>query len=135
MADRGGEDLTTAEVNEAADAVIRAFGEHDTAAYFDGFAEDATFIFYTADQRLESRAAYEAVWAEWESASGFRVHSCVSTNRRVQLVAGSGIFLHDVETVVEMDGATSTVLERETIVFERRGDRWLAVHEHLSPRP
>jgi hypothetical protein len=29
----------------------------------------------------------------------------------------------------------TTVLERETIVFERRGDRWLGVHEHLSPRP
>ncbi len=25
--------------------------------------------------------------------------------------------------------------ERETIVFRRDGDRWLAVHEHLSPRP
>ena len=27
------------------------------------------------------------------------------------------------------------VSERETIVFRRDGDRWAAVHEHLSPRP
>jgi hypothetical protein len=25
--------------------------------------------------------------------------------------------------------------ERETIVFRRDGDRWAAVHEHLSPHP
>ncbi len=27
------------------------------------------------------------------------------------------------------------VSERETIVFRRHGDRWAAVHEHLSPQP
>jgi ketosteroid isomerase-like protein len=28
-----------------------------------------------------------------------------------------------------------TLTERETIVFRRDGDRWTAVHEHLSPQP
>jgi ketosteroid isomerase-like protein len=28
-----------------------------------------------------------------------------------------------------------TLNERETIVFRRDGDRWAAVHEHLSPQP
>lgn len=119
----------------AADAIVRAFGAHETRAYFDGFAPDATFIFYTTPERLESRAAYEALWTEWETDAGFRVHGCESTNRRVQVFGETGVFLHDVDTRVEMDGATSTVLERETIVFERRDGRWLAVHEHLSPRP
>lgn len=127
------DDIST-QVTEAADAIIRAFGDHDTAAYFDGFAEDASFIFYTAEQRLESRADYEALWAKWERESGFRVHRCASSNRRVQAAGGLGIFMHDVETAVEMDGVTTTVLERETIVCERRGGRWVAVHEHLSPR-
>ena len=28
-----------------------------------------------------------------------------------------------------------TIGERETIVFEKSGGRWLAIHEHLSPDP
>jgi hypothetical protein len=128
-------DGVPAEVIAAADGIIDAFGRHDTAAYFDGFASEASFIFYTTADRLDSRAAYEALWANWEAEAGFRVHGCTSTNRRVQVYGDTGIFLHDVETRLEMDGDTTTVLERETIVFERRGDRWLGVHEHLSPRP
>jgi hypothetical protein len=124
-----------AQVIAAADAIIDAFGRHDTAAYFDGFAADASFIFYTTADRLDSRAAYEALWASWESDAGFRVHGCRSANRHVQVYGDTGIFLHDVETRLEMDGITTTVFERETIVFERSGDRWLGVHEHLSPRP
>jgi hypothetical protein len=29
----------------------------------------------------------------------------------------------------------ATLNERETIVFHRRDGQWIAVHEHLSPRP
>ena len=35
------------EVLAAARHLVQAFGRHDTAAYFDCFAPDATFIFYT----------------------------------------------------------------------------------------
>jgi len=123
------------ELFAAADAIVTAFGNHDSLAYFDGFAIDATFVFYTAPLRLESRAAYESLWADWESDHAFRVHGCISTNRRVQARESVGIFMHDVQTEVEMDGLIDTIFERETIVFERRAGRWLAVHEHLSPRP
>lgn len=37
--------------------------------------------------------------------------------------------------VVFPAGSEQTLDERETIVFQRDGDRWLAVHEHLSGDP
>lgn len=124
-----------ADVLAAADKIVHAFGAHRTAEYFAGFALDASFLFYTTPDRLESRSQYEALWAAWERDSGFHVHGCSSTNRRVQDFGDVAVFVHDVETRVEMDGATETVFERETIVFERREGLWIAVHEHLSPRP
>jgi len=123
------------QVMAAAAAIVAAFGTHDTAAYFEGFSPDASFVFYTTPERLESRAAYQRLWGEWESEAGFRVHGCVSSNRRVQVHGGVGIFVHDVETQLEMDGVLTTVFERETIAFESRAGRWIAVHEHLSPQP
>jgi len=123
------------EILAAAAEIVAAFGSHDALRYFDGFAMDASFIFHSTPERLESRAAYETLWAKWETENQFRVLGCISTNRHVQAGDGFGIFTHDVETMVEMDGLVDTMLERETIVFEKRGTRWLAVHEHLSPRP
>lgn len=123
------------EVLQAAADLVAAFGEHRRADYFDCFDPAASFIFYTADTRLESRAAYEELWSSWETDHGFQVHHCTSTNQRVDIVADTGVFMHDVATTLDMDGSTDTVHERETIVFARRGDRWVAVHEHLSPRP
>lgn len=119
----------------AADDIVGAFGKHDTLRYFNAFALDATFIFYSTPDRLESRTAYEALWAKWERENGFHVLGCISTNRRVQTSEDFGIFTHDVETMIELDGLIDTLHERETIVFERRAGRWLGVHEHLSPKP
>jgi hypothetical protein len=51
------------------------------------------------------------------------------------VLGDAAVFVHDVTTDLEFGGARETVRERETIVFERRGSQWLAVHEHLSPRP
>lgn len=117
----------------AADAIVDDFAHHRTAAYFAGFAEDATFVFHTHDRRLESRADYEALWAQWEREDGFRVHACTSSDRRVQLLGDVAIFTHAVHTRVELGGEVSEVDERETIVFQLRDARWVAVHEHLSP--
>ena len=123
------------EILAAAAEIVAAFGAHDVLRYFDGFAMDASFIFHSTPERLESRAAYETLWAKWETENQFRVLGCISTNHHVQTGEHFGIFTHDVETMVEMDGLVDTMRERETIVFEKRGTRWLAVHEHLSPRP
>jgi len=127
---------TEAEVLAAAAHLVEAFGRHDTAAYFDCFAADATFIFYTTPARLASRAEYQRVWAEWERVDEFRVVSCQSAGQVVQVVGEAVIFSHDVTTVVSTRAGEETVQERETIVFRRRADAgWEAVHEHLSPRP
>lgn len=116
----------------AVDAIIADFGNHRTGAYFAGFAPEATFVFHTTPERVESRAGYEALWAEWESTAGFRVRGCLSTNRRIQVFGEVAVFSHDVETILETDGTAETVFERESIVLQRRDGVWLGVHEHLS---
>ncbi|MFP5290021.1 MAG: nuclear transport factor 2 family protein [Actinomycetes bacterium] len=127
------EDVVAA-VLAAADAIVDDFAHHRTEAYFAGFAEDASFVFHTADRRLDSRAEYEALWAQWEREDGFRVHACRSSDRRVQLLGDTAIFTHSVDSRIELGGQVDDVTERETIVFARRDGRWVAVHEHLSPR-
>ncbi|MDP4585905.1 MAG: nuclear transport factor 2 family protein [Microbacteriaceae bacterium] len=118
----------------AAAAIVDNFGHHRTAEYFAGFAADATFVFYTHTARLNSRAEYEALWASWESDDGFHVHGCRSRDQHVQLMGESAaVFTHYVESDIEFGSETSTIRERETIVFEHRNGSWLAVHEHLSP--
>lgn len=42
---------------------------------------------------------------------------------------------HTVETDISVAGDTMTNRERETIVFRRDGDGWIAFHEHLSVLP
>ena len=125
----------TEEILAAADHLVRAFGSHDTAAYFGCFDPGATFIFYTTPARLASRAEYEQLWRTWEREDEFRVLSCVSARPVVQELGDVGIFSHDVTTVVRTRAGEETVSERETIVFRRDAGRWAAVHEHLSPRP
>jgi len=125
----------TEEVLAAARHLVRAFGSHDTAAYFGCFDPGATFIFYTTAARLGSRAEYERLWRTWEREDEFRVLSCVSARPVVQELGDVGIFSHDVTTVVRTRAGEETVRERETIVFRRDGGRWAAVHEHLSPHP
>lgn len=120
------------DVLTAADAIIDDFGHHRTAEYFAGFAPEATFMFYTAERRLETRADYETLWNSWEVDDGFRVHSCESADRRVQLFGEVAIFTHSVKSRVEFGGVVDEVNERETIVFQRRDGGWLAIHEHLS---
>lgn len=115
----------------AAVEVIVAFGAHDTATYFDGFAPDATFMFHNEPALLASRAAYEAEWAAWEK-DGFRVLSCTSLDPRLDLVTPDvAVFTHRVRT--RLAGVDEVQRERETIVLRRQADgRWLGVHEHLS---
>jgi ketosteroid isomerase-like protein len=122
-------------VREAAAALVAAFGAHDTARYFACFAPDADFVFHTTPERLPDRAAYERLWARWEAEDGFRVHGCTSAGGRIRMLGDAAVFVHDVTTDLETGGSRETVEERETIVFERRDGGWLAVHEHLSPRP
>jgi ketosteroid isomerase-like protein len=126
---------TADEVLAAAQHLVQAFGQHDTAAYFGCFAPDATFIFHTTAARLASRGEYERLWRQWERQDDFRVQSCVSAQPIVQDLGDAAVFSHDVTTVIRTRAGEETTRERETIVFRRDGDRWAAVHEHLSPYP
>lgn len=121
-----------AAVEAAAAAIVDAFGANDGDRYFDGFAPEATFVFHTEPRRLENRAEYERLWDEWVE-SGWRVTSCSSSDRRVQVFDGGAVFSHTVDTSVETPDGPESYRERETIVFTADGDRLLAVHEHLSP--
>jgi ketosteroid isomerase-like protein len=122
------------QVIQAADALIDAFGRHDRDTYFAAFAPQATFVFHHVAQDIPSRDAYEQMWRSWEEEDGFAVLGCESRNRVVQrLNDDTAVFTHSVRTIVSMQGNRETLDERETIVFVRTGQRWLAIHEHLSP--
>jgi len=116
----------------AIDRLIESFGRHDRDAYFDCFATDATFLFHNSPVRLESREEYETLWREWEELGDFKVLSCVSTKRRIQILGDTAIFSHDVRTEVSMGGQRNTIGERESIIMHCANNRWLCVHEHLS---
>lgn len=126
--------LTTEQVMTATDELVAAFAATDAATYFAGFSPDATFVFHPEDARLDNRAAYEALWATWLE-SGWRVVSCHSSDRLVQLLGDTAVLTHTVDTVTSESGEQSSTRERETIVFTLLDDRVIAVHEHLSPVP
>lgn len=126
--------LTTEQVLAATDRLVAAFAATDTAAYFDCFAPSATFVFHPEPDRLDDRASYERLWAGW-LADGWRVESCTSTDRLVQVHGDTGVLTHHVHTVTVVDGERTETDERESIVFVLDGDRVVAVHEHLSPCP
>lgn len=123
------------EVLARAAELVHAFGRHDREAYFAFFDPAATFVFPTGPF-LGSRAAYEDEWAGWE-ASGWRVVSCTSTDRRADEVADDVVvYTHRVSTRTTDGDGEHELDERETIVFRRARDgSWVAIHEHLSTTP
>lgn len=122
-----------AEVIKASKAIINAFGADDPESYFAFFDPTATFIFHNSPKRLEDRAEYQQEWASWRRDIGFRVRSCTSSDQRVQLLGDVAILTHTVRTEITTVAGAESLVERETIVFERQEGQWLAVHEHLSP--
>jgi ketosteroid isomerase-like protein len=123
------------EVRRAAAALVGAFGSGDLDAYFGSFADDATFLFHTTDRLLTSTDEYRREWARWAAEDGFNVLDCSTEDTLIQLFGNTAVLTHRVRTTVSTREGTERLHERETIVFTRRGGRWLAVHEHLSPAP
>ena len=83
------------EILGAARHRVQVFGRHDTAAYFDCFAPDATFIFHTSPARLASRDEYQRLWRQWEDQDDFRVRSCTSAQPVVQDLGDAAVFSHE----------------------------------------
>ena len=123
------------EVRKTVDRIVAAFGAERLDEYFSCFAPDATFVFYTTPERLGSPEEYRALWARWIADDGFHVRSCRTSDTRVQILADVAVVTHDVETEISTKSGDEMLHERETIVLARRDGAWLAVHEHLSPRP
>lgn len=119
------------QVRQAAADLVDAFASNDATRYFSCFSEDASFLFHTLPQPLHSRLAYEQVWQQWQ-AEGLTVLGCRSSNATVSLLGEVAIFMHDVATHIRLADEEHHLEERETIVFRREGERWLACHEHLS---
>jgi ketosteroid isomerase-like protein len=115
---------------------LQAFGRHDVDEYFSCFAEDATFVFYSTPERLESKAAFEAEWKRWEAEYGYHVLSCVASGRRVQIVTDDvGLVSHSLTTRVSTKSGEEVLEERETMVLRKdQAGGWQCVHEHVSPK-
>ena len=107
------------QVLKAAADLVSAFARNDREAYFGAFSTDASFVFYTLEQPLLSRDAYQALWDTWRAEDGFEVLSCTSSNAFVSLQGDVAIFIHDVATELRMQGEQHFSQERETIVFQR----------------
>jgi len=124
------------EVLEAAAEIVAAFGSSKKEKYFSLFSPDATFIFYSSNRRFDSRAEYEAEWNAWE-ADGFVVHGCASSLQKVTFHASDtvAVFTHTVRTDLTIAGDRMQTGERESIIFEKVGGQWIAIHEHLSLDP
>ncbi len=116
-----------------ADRLVAAFGSHDVESYFSAFSEDASFLFHNVKRLIVSREEYRAEWRLWEERDGFRVLSCQSSDRRINVLGDVAVFTHRVATTARFGTEAVHSRERETIVFKRFPDgRWLGVHEHLS---
>jgi ketosteroid isomerase-like protein len=123
-------------VSASAERLVTAFAVGRVEDYFSCFAADATFVFHTTPDRLESLDAYRRLWRVWEQEDDFRVVSCTSSNPLVTPLGEEvAVFVHDVATTVSTSAGKQSPRERETIVFARREGEWVAVHEHLSPAP
>jgi uncharacterized protein (TIGR02246 family) len=120
------------EVRAAVERLMEAFSTGDEDGYFDCFHPDATFFFYGQDL-IGSREDYRAAVRSWKSEHGFRVLAAESRDADIRVLGDTAILTHRVTTTQIWDGEQSVLRERESVVFERRGDgRWLGIHEHLS---
>jgi ketosteroid isomerase-like protein len=105
------------QVLQAAADLVAAFARNDREAYFGAFSADASFVFYTLEQPLLSRDAYQALWDSWRAEDGFEVLSCTSSN-----------------AFVSLQGDETIVFKKHASSLEQQG-HWLACHEHLSAMP
>ena len=123
-------------VLQAAEALVKAFANNDSEAYFAAFSEDASFVFHSSPAVLNGLNAYRQLWASWQ-AEGFAVLACTSSNPLLSLHGDCAIFIHEVSTRLRIAGAELDSQERETIIFRRQpgSPQWLACHEHLSLLP
>jgi ketosteroid isomerase-like protein len=101
----------------------------DADAYLTHFSDD--FTFYFEGSRV-SRARFEAVVRE--SIGSLRESTFEILNPEVEALGASGatISFELREVMIDASGATSELNGVMTLVYERRGGRWLIVRAHES---
>jgi uncharacterized protein (TIGR02246 family) len=114
-----------ARTRELADAWSRL----DADAYLTHFSDD--FTFYFEGSRV-SRARFEAVVRE--SIGSLRESTFEILNPEVEALGASGatISFELREVMIDASGATTELNGVMTLVYERRGGRWLIVRAHES---
>ena len=75
------------QVLKAAADLVSAFARNDREAYFGAFSADASFVFYTLEQPLLSRDAYQALWDTWRCRGWLR-GAVVHLEQRLRQPAG-----------------------------------------------
>lgn len=119
------------QVREAYDQLMNAFVSGDSDKYFACFHEDASFLF-PGEPLLEPRSAYRSSWLRWQD-EGVRFSGVVADDVRVRVFGDTAVVTHRIKTTVHAGGESTVDRERESIIFTRTAEGWLAIHEHLSP--
>ena len=122
-----------AAVEAAADALLDAFAANDRPRYFSSFVPEASFVFPIVDRVMLSRDDYAAEWQNWIDTDDFKVTAFQSLDRLIQVYGDVAIFIHRSVTHSTGHGGERVLNERETIIFRKINDKWMAVHEHVSP--
>ena len=124
------------EVLEAYERLVAAFREGRFQDKFASFADDATV--FDGGRWFGSLDEYRSAWNEWVAAQD-TLPVPLSVETRVmdlKVLDRVAILTHSIESRERTDAGEETVHEVETIVFAKQtDDRWLIVHQHLSPQP
>ena len=123
---------TEAAVIGAFNRLLKAYETRDGGTLSAMFVPDPDVVLYGtgADEKrigpTQIRAQFERDWSQSEAASlKFDWHS-VSSTGGLALVAADGA------ARVKVGGQEVTMPLRATMVFERRGERWLVAQMHVS---
>lgn len=130
MTDESSTSVALGHVREAYDRLMNAFTKGAADEYFACFHEDASFVF-PGEPVLEPRAAYRSTWSRWER-EGVRFTEVFADDVRIRVFGDTAVVTHRIATTVTTGGNPRVDHERESIIFARSAERWLAVHEHLS---
>lgn len=128
------EESTSPDIRQVRDAyaqLMNAFASGDSDRYFACFHEDASFLF-PGEPLLEPRSAYRSSWLRWQD-EGVRFTEVVADDVRVRVFGDTAVVTHHIVTTVNAGGNATVDRERESIIFTRTAEGWLAIHEHLSP--
>jgi ketosteroid isomerase-like protein len=122
----------TTSPQEALVGYVAATNSHDFREVAARLGENAVFFFgdRSCRSRDEIRDYFERAWATVVD-EDYSAHEV----EWLSVTADAATAIYRYEWSGLIDGAPARGQGRATNVFTRSGDRWLLVHEHLSPLP